>query len=712
MINSNIDSSGIAELQWDMPGGANILNAQSIAAFGAAVDAAIGDPAVKGLVLTSAKDSFIVGGDLKALYALSSTEEVLNLGRAIHKVLRKLETGGKPVVAAINGLVLGGGMEVCLACHHRIAVNAPGLQLGFPEVTLGLFPGAGGTQRLPRLIGLQPAMQPLLLGRNMDVAEAKAIGILGRVVNSKEELIPAAKEWILKGGKSVQPWDMKGFKTPGADLASVDVTFLYAGAAGMVRQQSFGNYPAPNAILSCLYEGLLMNFDEAIELELRYFAKVALSKQAKYMIRTLWFSMNKAKAGVARPAGYAPNPVKKLGILGAGMMGAGIAYSSAKVGIQSVLKDVSLESADKGKDYSRKILAGQIEKGRSTQEKADKLLAKILPTGDAADLQGCDLVVEAVFEDRGLKARVTQEAEAQMAEGGVFASNTSTLPITGLAEASKAPENFIGLHFFSPVDKMQLVEVIVGKKTSPYALAKSIDYVLQIKKVPIVVNDSRGFFTSRIFKIYVTEGFELLAQGVKPALIENAAKAAGMPVGPLAVADEVSIELLYKIFKQTAADGISQEGPAKDVIFTMIETLDRKGKKEGKGFYDYPEGGQKSLWKGLATHFPPAAVQPDVEDVKKRLLHLQALESTRCLEEGVLRSVEDADIGSILGWGFPPYTGGVLSYIDFVGLEQFVKDCEGFAVSAGKRFTPTEKLKEMAAQGASIYSTTATTVAV
>ncbi|MBK9450178.1 MAG: enoyl-CoA hydratase/isomerase family protein [Bacteroidetes bacterium] len=703
MINFSISPDGIAQIEWNLPGGANILNAASVTAFSEALEKALANESVKGIIVTSAKDSFIVGGDLKALYALSSTEEVLQLGRAIHKVFRRMELGGKPVVAAINGMTLGGGMELCLACHHRIAVNSPAVQLGFPEVTLGLFPGAGGTQRLPRLIGLQPAVQPLLLGRNMDVKEAKALGIVGTLVNSQEELIPAAKEWILKGGKALQPWDVKGFKTPGADLASVDVTFFYAGAAGMVRQQGFGNYPAPNAILSCLYEGLLMNIDEALELELRYFAKVALSKQAKHMIRTLWFSMNKAKAGIARPGGFEYNPVKKLGILGAGMMGAGIAYASAKVGISSVLKDTSMESADKGKDYSRKLLAGLVEKGRSTPEKSDKILSKIHPTGDASDLKDCDLIVEAVFEDRALKARVTQEAEAQMAVGGVFASNTSTLPITGLAEASKAPENFIGLHFFSPVDKMQLVEVIVGKQTGDYALAKSIDYVLQIKKVPIVVNDSRGFFTSRIFKIYVTEGFELLAQGVKPALIENAAKAAGMPVGPLAVADEVSIELLYKIFKQTEADGISQEGPAKDVIFKMVETLDRKGKKEGKGFYDYPEGGKKTLWKGLSEIFPPAAVQPDVEDVKKRLLHLQALESMRCLEEGVLRSVEDADIGSILGWGFPPYTGGVLSYIDFVGVPEFVSDCEGFVHSAGKRFTPTEKLKQLAQTGGSVY---------
>jgi 3-hydroxyacyl-CoA dehydrogenase / enoyl-CoA hydratase / 3-hydroxybutyryl-CoA epimerase len=703
MIQYSIDQDGIAILTWNLSGGANILNAASVLAFSDALENALSDPTVVGIIVASAKETFILGGDLKALYALEDANQVMLMGRAIHKVFRRMETGGKPVVAAINGMTLGGGMELVLACHHRVALDSPMVQLGFPEVTLGLFPGAGGTQRLPRLIGLQAAMQPLLMGRNMDVATGKALKIIGTLVATQEELIPAAKDWILKGGRAVQPWDVKGFKTPGAELASVDVTFLYAGAAGMVRQQGFGNYPAPNAILSCLYEGLHMNIDEALELELRYFVKVALSKQAKQMIRTLWFSMNKAKAGIAKPQGFETNSVHKLGILGAGMMGAGIAYASAKVGILAVLKDVTMTSASAGKDFSQKLLADQIEKGRITQEKADRLLSKIIPTGDAADLEGCDLVIEAVFEDRGLKAQVTQEAEAHMADGAVFASNTSTLPITGLAMASKAPANFIGLHFFSPVDKMQLVEVIMGQETSDYALAKSIDFVLQIKKVPIVVNDSRGFFTSRIFKIYVTEGFELLSEGVKPALIENAAKAAGMPVGPLAIADEVSIELLYKIFKQTEADGIAQDGPAKDVIFTMVERLNRKGKKDGKGFYDYPDGDKKRIWTGLSDYFPVAAQQPEVEVVKQRLMHLQALESWRCLEEGVLRSPEDADIGSILGWGFPPYTGGVLSYIDFIGLPSFVRDCEAFAISAGKRYSPTEKLKNMAMNGQSVY---------
>ena len=705
MIEYHFDADGIAILTWDLPGKSNVLNATSVTAFSEALERALADSNVKGIVITSAKDTFIVGGDLKALYALETPAQVNALGTTIHKVFRRMETGGKPVVAAINGMTLGGGLELCLACHHRIALDAPQVQFGFPEVTLGLFPGAGGTQRLPRIVGLQAAMQPLLMGRNMRIKAAQKIGMIPELVADMADLIPAAKNWILNGGSAQQPWDVRGFKTPGAELASVDVTFMYAGAAGMVRQQSYGNYPAPNAILSCLYEGLSMNIDQALELELQYFVKVALSKQAKHMIRTLWFSMNKAKRGIARPEGLPAKPVKKLGILGAGMMGAGIAYSSAKVGIDTVLKDVSLDGAEKGKDYARKLLNKQIEKGRSTQEKADKLLAKITATDSAAALEGVDLIVEAVFEDRDLKAKVTQEAEAFLEEGGIFASNTSTLPISGLALASKKPENFIGLHFFSPVDKMQLVEIIMGKETGDLALAKSIDYVLQLRKIPIVVNDSRGFFTSRIFKTYVTEGFELLAEGVKPALIENAAKAAGMPIGPLAVADEVSIELLYKIFNQTEADGIAQDGPAKDVIFTMIETLQRSGKKDGAGFYEYPEGGKKKLWKGLSEHFSPNKVQPNVEEVKQRLMHLQALESMRCWEEGVLRSAEDADIGSILGWGFPAYTGGVLSYIDFVGLNAFVEDCKGFSKSAGVRFEPTARLLEMAAKNEMIYGT-------
>jgi 3-hydroxyacyl-CoA dehydrogenase / enoyl-CoA hydratase / 3-hydroxybutyryl-CoA epimerase len=702
MIQFDNDQEGIATLSWDMPGSANVLNADSVAAFSAVVEQGLADPGVKGILVTSSKESFVLGGDLKALYALSFAEEVAALGRAIHKVFRRLETGGKPVAVVLHGLALGGGLELALAGHYRIGTTHASTQLGFPEVTLGLLPGAGGTQRLPRLIGLQPALLPLLQGRQYSAVEAKQLGILQATAPDKSAALAEAKRW-LQTGSPVQPWDRKGFEAPGADLASVETTFLYAGTAGMVRQQTGGNYPAPEAILSCLYEGLQMNFDQALELELTYFTKVALSKQAKHMIRTLWFAMNAAKAGAARPVGVPSERTRKLGILGAGMMGAGIAYVSAKAGIETVLKDTSIEAAEKGKDYSRKLTADQLAKGRIGSDKQEAILGRIQATGSAADLASCDLVIEAVYEDKELKARVTQEAEAAMSADGVFASNTSTLPISTLALASARPQEFIGLHFFSPVDKMQLVEVIRGKQTSDHALARSIDYVQQLKKVPIVVNDSRGFFTSRIFKTYVTEGLELLKEGVKPALIENAAKAAGMPVGPLAVADEVSIELLYKIRKQYALEGVVEQGALSEVVTLFVEELGRLGKKAGKGFYEYPADGKKRLWPGISAHYPLAVQQPDVEEVKRRLLHVQALESFRCLAEGVLERVADADIGSILGWGFPAYTGGVLSYIDFVGLPDFVTQCDVLAARLGERYSVPAGLLALSKAGLSVF---------
>jgi 3-hydroxyacyl-CoA dehydrogenase/enoyl-CoA hydratase/3-hydroxybutyryl-CoA epimerase len=703
MIDFSIDKDGIAILSWNLPGSANVLNTASVTAFSEAVEKALADESVKGIVVTSAKSHFILGGDLKEIFDLPDVETTISLGRNIHRAFRRLETGGKPVAAAITGMALGGGLELTLACHYRVLLDHPSVYLAFPEVEVGLFPGAGGTQRLPRLVGLQASLMPLLTAKKMRAAEAKNIGLVNAEADSPDDVLEAAKAWIRSGGKAIQPWDVRGFEVPGMDMTSVQTTFLYAGTAGMVRKQTMGNYPAAQAILDCLYEGLQMAFDQSLEVEIRHFANVAQSGVARNMMRTLFFNMNDAKGGAARPDGFDANPVKKLGVLGAGMMGAGIAYVSAKSRISTVLKDVSADGAEKGKDYARKLLQKQIDKGFNTQEKADNLLDLIHPTADVTDLEGCDLVIEAVFEDRGLKAKVTQESEAMMPEGAVFASNTSTLPITGLAEASRNPENFIGLHFFSPVDKMQLVEVIMGENTSEYALAKSIDYIRQIKKVPIVVNDSRGFFTSRIFKTYVAEGLELLAGGVKPALIENAAKQAGMPIGPLAVADEVSLELLYKIRKQYEKDGITEPGALRNVINLMVETLDRKGKKDGKGFYEYPEGAQKHLWKGLSGHFTVADTQPNVAEVKKRILHAQAVESVRCLEENVLRKPEDADIGSILGWGFPPYTGGVISYIDFVGVATFVQECDDFASRFGERFAPTDRLREMARKGETFF---------
>lgn len=704
MIGYQIDADGIAILTWDLPGtSANVLNAASVAAFANALEDALKDESVKGLVVTSAKRDFILGGDLKEIYAMDSVEKVAELANKLHQIFRRMETGGKPVVAAINGSALGGGMELALACHRRIMVADAKFQVGFPEVTLGLLPGAGGTQRLPRLIGIQPSLQPLGQGRKYNPEAALKMKMVDELVANPSDLIVAAKRWVLSGGKPIQPWDKRGFEIPGGGVVEFNSTWTFAMAGGVVRQSTMGNYPAPEAILNALYEGLQMDFDSALQVELKYFTQLALSKEAKHMIRSLWFNMNAAKAGRMRPEGFPKHTVKKVGILGAGMMGAGIAWASASVGIEVVLKDVDLAGAERGKQYSAKLAQGLIEKGRLTPEKAEALLARIHPTADAHDLSGCDLVVEAVFEDRDLKARVTQEAEAMLAETVVFASNTSTLPITGLAKASARPQNFIGLHFFSPVDKMQLVEIILGEETSDAALAISIDYIQQLKKVPIVVRDSRGFYTSRVFKSFVTEGLEMLAEGVKPALIENAGKMAGMPVGPLAVADEVSIGLLYHIYQQTRKDGIESSGEWHKVVSWMMEEEKREGKKAGKGFYDYPEGGKKTLWKGLAEHFGTAQPQPNVEELKMRILHLQALESYRCWDEGVLFGPADGDIGSILGWGFPPYTGGTLSYIDFVGLPTFVSNLNKLAAKFGPRFTPPASLIDRAAKQLPIF---------
>ena len=705
MIQYDIDDQGIATLTWDMPGtSANVLNEASMTAFGEAAERALADESVKGLVITSAKRDFILGGDLNMIYGFETAEQVQDLCGQLHAAFRKLETSGKPVVAALNGSTLGGGYELALACHHRILINSPKAQVGLPEVTLGLLPGGGGTQRLPRLIGPAKAVQPLLEGRKYRPEQALKLGMVDALVDKMEDLVPAAKQWIHEVGESVQPWDKRGYQIPGGPIVSGKSMNLFAGTSGVVRQKTYGNYPAPRAILGCVYEGLQLVFDRGIGVEVRYFTELALGKVAKHMIRTLWYNQNAAKAGAGRPKDVPKTKFSKVGILGAGMMGAGIAYISASVGIAVVLKDVSVEAAEKGKDYSRKLLQKRVDKGRMSQEKMDGILGLIHATDQAADLAGCELVIEAVFEDRKVKANVTQEAEAVIPADAIFASNTSTLPITGLAKASSRPDQFIGMHFFSPVDKMQLVEVIVGEQTSDETLAKAIDFILQVRRIPIVVNDSRGFFTTRIFITYVIEGMELLADGVKPVLIENAAKMAGMPVGPLAAADEVSIELIYHIMAQAKADGVHMSDTVERVTDLLYKQLGRKGKKNGKGFYDYPPGEKKHVWDGLAEHFPVASEQPAVETIQKRLLHIQALESYRCLADGVVRKPEDADIGSVFGWAFPPYSGGVLSYIDFVGPQQFVDDCVAFNNSLGARFQVPQKLADLAANGGGIYN--------
>jgi len=512
------------------------------------------------------------------------------------------------------------------------------------------------------------------------------------------EIVERARRWVLEKGDPEQPWDKKGFKIPGGGLNHPAVAQVFMGGNALIAKNTKHNYPAPIAAQSAMFEGCATTFDAGLNIESQYFGSLLCGPVARNMMRSLFVNKGRADKLARRPEGVEKSTVRKLGILGAGMMGAGIAYVSARAGIEVVLLDTSLENAERGKGYSEGLLKKAMERGRTTQEKADALLALIRPTTSYHDLQGCDLVIEAVFESRELKADVTRKTEAVIPETAVFASNTSTLPITGLAEASERPQQFIGLHFFSPVDKMPLVEIILGEKTDDETLARGMDYIQQIRKTPIVVNDSRGFYTSRVFSTYTAEGIAMLAEGVEPALIENAARMAGMPVGPLAVTDEVTIELAYKIGRETAA-AQGREYPndtASTAICKMVEELDRRGKRFGKGFYDYPEGAKKHLWPGLAEAFPVAAEQPRVAELKKRFLLIQALETVRCVEEGVVTHAEDADIGSIFGWGFPPYTGGTLSYVDTLGIAEFVVECDRMARLYGERFRVSDALRERA----------------
>lgn len=707
MIDYTLDDDGIATLSWNLPARSqNVLNGESCEAFFAAAARALQDAAVKGMLVTSAKPDFIAGGDLEWLQASDSAETLFARTCELHRALRALETGGKPVAIAMPGSALGGGLEIALAGHYRVAADNPKARFGLPEVTLGLLPGGGGTQRLPRLVGVQASLPLLLEGKRLKAADALAAGILHAVVPAGEE-IAAARAWLLDASRrtATQPWDAKGFRIPGGALTHPSVQQVFMAANALARQKTYGNYPAVASILSCVYEGLLTDLDTGLKTEARYFVKAVLSPEAKAMIRTLFFGMNEANKLAARPAGVPTQRYRKVGVLGAGMMGAGIAYVSAKAGLDVVLIDTGEEAAARGKDYSRKLVDKQVQRGRLAREKADALLAKIVPTTDFARLDGAQLVIEAVFEDRAIKADVTCRSEAVLAPDALFASNTSTLPITGLAQASARPANFIGLHFFSPVDKMPLVEVIVGRDTSEATLARALDYVKTIGMTPIVVNDSRGFYTSRVFSTYVLEGLAMLAEGVAPALIENAGLLAGMPVGPLALTDEVSSELIHKITRQTRADlgDAYVARPGEDVAARMVE-LGRLGRKAGLGYYDYPaSGGKKALWPGLAQEFPLAAEQPDVAALIERLVTVQAVETVRCLEERVLTTARDADVGAILGWGFPAFRGGPASYIHGVGVDAFVATCDRLAARHGARFAAPALLREMAAQGRSFY---------
>lgn len=701
-------ADGIVLLTLDMPGqSANTMNATYRAAMAETLERLEAErEQIAGVILTSAKKTFFAGGDLNELVAVTraDAEPFFRMVQLLKQQLRRLETLGKPVVAAINGSALGGGWEICLACQHRIALDAPDVQLGLPEVTLGLLPGGGGIVRTVRLLGIEKALPFLLEGKKLRPREALKAGLLHEVVGSREALLSQARTWILANPEATQPWDAKGYKLPGGTPSHPGVAQMLAIAPAMLQDKTKGCFPAPEKILCAAVEGAQVDFATAELIETRYFTELATGQVAKNMIGTFWFQLNEINAGRSRPSAPERRQVGKVGVLGAGMMGAGIAYVSAAAGIEVVLKDVSVEAAEKGKAYSAGLLDKKLSRGHLTADEREAFLARIRTTNDEADFAGCDLVIEAVFENRELKGRVTAAAEAAALPDAVIASNTSTLPITGLARAVQHPERFVGLHFFSPVDKMPLVEIIRGEQTSDETLARAFDFVQQIRKTPIVVNDSRGFFTSRVFGTYTNEGLAMLGEGVSAAMIENQARQAGMPVGPLAVSDEVSLSLMAHIRAQTRAD-LAEEGksipehPAFVVIDAMLECHQRPGKATGGGFYDYPAGGKKQLWPGLKEAFAESAQQPEAQEIRDRLLFIQAIETVRCLEEGVLTSVADANIGSVFGIGFAAWSGGALQFINQYGVARFVARARELAERHGERFAPPSLLLDKAATG-------------
>jgi 3-hydroxyacyl-CoA dehydrogenase/enoyl-CoA hydratase/3-hydroxybutyryl-CoA epimerase len=682
----------------------NVIGDGFTESFATMVDSFINDDAAKGLILTSAKETFVVGADIDQLGKIETAEQAFALTEDLKGSLRKLEISGKPVVAAMTGTALGGGLELALACHYRIAIDSPKTKLGLPEVKLGLLPGGGGTQRLPRLVGIQVALELMTQGKELRPAVAKDIGLIDATATDKADMLLQARDWIKNNPSAQQPWDKKGFKIPGGDSKHPNVVPVFSIAPAMANQKSHGNYPAITHIMSCVFEGCLVDIDTGLEIESRYFAACVLSTESKNMINTLWTQLNSIKKGQSRPQGFERTQTKKVGILGAGMMGAGIAYVTAKAGIDVVLLDTEIANAEKGKAYSTNILDKAISRQRATEEKKQALLERIKPTVSYDDLSDCDLIIEAVFENREIKAKCTQQSEAVISNTAIYASNTSTLPITGLAKASTRPNQFIGLHFFSPVDKMPLVEIIVGAQTDDATLAKAFDYVVQIGKTPIVVNDSRGFYTSRVFGTYVSEGIAMLGEGVHPRSIEVAGMKTGMPMPPLALQDEVSLSLALYVSEQQQLD-MAAEGkpmavrPSYEILKTLVNEYKREGKKNGKGFYDYPEEGDKHLWPELINLYPPKSEQPSQQDLIDRLMFIQANESAKCYEENVVRSVADTNIGAIFGWGFAPHHGGTLQFINAMGVDEFIKRSRELAERYGERFEPAQILLDMAGKG-------------
>jgi 3-hydroxyacyl-CoA dehydrogenase/enoyl-CoA hydratase/3-hydroxybutyryl-CoA epimerase len=716
------DADGIALLTWDMPGKSmNVIDMDVIRELGEAVDHVASSEAIKGCVITSGKkDSFSGGADLTMLESFGvqfaqlaksdGYDKAMNFffdaSRSLSLLYRKLETCGKPFACAINGVALGGAFEMALACHYRVIADGEKVRVGLPEVKVGLFPGAGGTQRVARLMNTGDALQMLFKGDQLRPQQAKTMNLVHEIAPAAE-IVDKAKAWIKAGGKGVAPWDTKEFRLPSGKVYSPAGMMVWPAANAIYRRETQDNYPAVKAILHAVYEGLQLPMDLALKVESRWFAKILRSSEARAMIRTLFVSMGELNKGARRPKNIPPASLKKIGVIGAGFMGASIAYVSANAGLEVVLIDRDQAAADKGKQVSYNLITQQISRGRAKTADRDALLSRIEATPDYEKLRDCQLIVEAVFEDRDVKADVIKKVQAVMSPDAIFASNTSTLPITSLAENYNKPEEFIGVHFFSPVERMNLVEVILGAKTGEKALAVALDFVRAIKKTPIVVNDSRGFFANRCVLNYIREGHLMLAEGIPPAMIENVAKQAGMPVGPLSLNDEVAIDLAWKIVQATIKDegegAVAKEQVA--LLDTLVNKEGRLGRKNGKGFYDYPDKQPKKLWPGLSalqsTHLDPDTI--DRQDMRDRLLFTQALEAASTVEDGVVTDPREADVGSILGFGFAPYTGGVLSMIDFMGVAKFVARAKELEAKYGSRFKPCALLEDMAAKGETFY---------
>lgn len=713
-IQLEIDNDGVALITLDVTDRSmNVFTPQLAEDLQAVVTELMDRSEIVGAVITSGKkNGFMAGADLLdfvTVYDRGLTDqEAIGLVAPVAKALRELERCGKPVAVAINGLALGGGLELCLACHYRVLEDDPKAVVGLPEVTVGLLPGGGGTQRLPRLIGISNALPLLISGRHLSGAEALELGVVDRLLPAAE-IVEAAKRWVLANPGWQAPWDRKGFVVPGgAGAMAPHAMENFSLGLAKVRRDTQDNYPAPTAIMSAVYEGTQVPIDRGLSIEQGYFGQLLTGPVARNLMRTMFINRNAARKLTRRPHAIEKAPVRRLGVIGAGMMGAGIAQVAAAAGIDVVLIDRSQDAAEAGKATVAAGYARDVKVGRSTQEEANSQLKRIHPTATYGDLVGCDFVIEAVFEDRGVKAETfqrTQEVLKSFPAGFVMASNTSTLPVTGLADLWCKPEDFIGLHFFSPVDRMPLVEIILGKHTSQQTLARAMDLVAQLRKLPIVVNDSPGFYTSRIFCAYIDEGMSMLAEGVNPALIENAARQAGFATSPLAVTDEVSLDLQNKVIKQARTDELPERFlrlHAQPVVDAMV-SIGRLGRKTGGGFYDFIPGQPKRLWGGLSELFNVLATQPDIIDVKHRLLYIQALESARCVEEQVVVEAADADLGSILALGFPTWTGGTLSFIETVGPAQFVSECDRLADKYGERFRPSPWLRERSLEASAFY---------